>query len=128
MAIDRVRVNEESTKVIEFDILDEDDEGVPATSLATATLTLYDMDTFTSDVSPDEGIINSRDGQNVLNTNDVAIDSEGHVIWTMDPDDNPIVTERRQVERHRALFLFTWSGGQFKQEIEIEVVNLRGAA
>lgn len=123
--MDRVRVNERSTKLIEFDVLDEDGAGVPAANLTTAQLTLYDMDTAAPGESPDESILNDRDAQDVLNVNDVTISSVGHVEWTMQPDDNVIVTSRRQLERHRAQFLFTWVGGEFRQEIEIEVLNLR---
>ncbi len=127
MAIDRIRVNEASTKVVEFDILDQAGAVVPAASLTLATLTLYDMETFVPGSSPVTGILNTRDGQTVLNAHDVVIDTAGHVTWTMAPEDNPIVTLRRQVERHRALFRFTWTTGEFLQELEIEVVNLRGA-
>lgn len=128
MAIDRVRVNEGSTKLIEFDILDEDGEGVPVASLSSATLRLFDLDTYVPGASPAEGILNDRHDQDVLNDNDVTINSSGHVVFTMQPDDNVIVTPRRQIERHRALFAFTWATGTYQQEIEIEVVNLRGAA
>src|SRR5687768_6325182 len=106
MAIDRVRVNERSTKVIEFDILDQAGAAVPAASLSAATLTLVDLDTYVQG-SPSEGIINARDAHNVLNANQVTISAAGHVVWTMQPGDNPIVTSRRQIERHRAMFRFT---------------------
>lgn len=125
MALVRLRVSERSTQEIAFDILNQAEESVPASSLSTATLTLYDVDTYVPDASPIVGIINGRDGVDVLNAHGVTIDADGHVVWTMDPADNPIVTERRQIERHRAQFHFTWSGGAFHQEIEIEVENLR---
>lgn len=126
--MDRIRVNEGSTKVVEFDILDEAGDGVPAADLDTATLRLYDLDTYVPGGSPAQGILNDRDEEDVLDTNDVDIDADGHVTWTMQPEDNQIVTPRRQIERHRALFAFTWDTGAYQQEIEIEVVNLRGAA
>lgn len=127
MAIDRIRVSEASTKLVEFDVLDETGAGVPAASLTGARLTLYDIDTYVPG-SPTTGILNGREAQSVLNANGVTIDTVGHVEWPMDPDDNVVVNPRRQVERHRAEFHFTWATGEFHQEIEIEVVNLRSVA
>lgn len=126
MAVGRVRVNEQSSKTVEFDILDENDLGVSYGSLTAGTVTLLDLETFVAG-SPPEGTINNRDLQNCLNTNGVTIDANGHVIWTMDPEDNVIVNPRRQIERHRAMFDFTWNGGSFAFEFEVEVVNLRRA-
>ena len=128
MAIDRVRVNEGSVKLLEFDIVNEADEAVSESSLTSAQLTLLDIETYAPGASPATGIINDRDAQDVLNDNNVTIDSEGHVVWTMQPEDNVIVTPRRQVERHRAQFSFAWDEGSFNVEIEIEVVNLRKAS
>ena len=132
MAIDRFRFNERSTGVIEGDIIDADGNLVPAEDLTEATLTLYDLETVIPGNSP-AGQINGRDGQDVLNANDVSIDAVspstiGHFIWSVQPEDNIIVTERRQVERHRAMFRFAWATGEFRYECEIEVVNLRMAS
>lgn len=129
MAIDRIRdVNERSSKVVTFTLKDQAGAPVPAASLTAAELTLYDVETY-ENASPAVGILNDRQGQNVLNLNNVTIHStSGLVTWTMQPEDNVIVTERRQVERHRAMFHFAWSGGSFDYECEIEVVNLRSAA
>lgn len=126
----RFRFDERSSGCIEFDIVDREGVAVPAANLTTAELTLFDWETgagFTGE-SPKPGIINNRDAQDVLNTNNVAIDADGHVIWSLQPDDNIIVNPRRQIERHRAVFRFTWPTGSFPYEIEIEVVNLRNVA
>jgi len=125
--MESVRVTEGSTHVIAFDLLDQADAAVPDTLLTEATLTLFDWETGAGSGggSPVPGILNGRDAQDVLNDNDVTIDTVGHVIWTMQPDDNVIVTARRQVERHRAQFHFVWPTGEFWYELEIEVVNLR---
>lgn len=133
MAIDRIRVNEGSSKIIEFDILDENGSIVPAANITVATLTLYDRETYQPGASPSVGIINGRDAQNVLNGNNVVIADSGSpanklVTWTMQPEDNPIVTPRRQIERHRAEFHIEFSTGEFNGEVEIEVMNLRKAS
>jgi hypothetical protein len=128
VAIDRIRVNERSSKTNSFTLLDNVNVAVPLTAISIAELTLYDVDTYVP-ASPAEGILNSRDGQDVLNTNDVTIHAtSGLVTWAMQPDDNVIVTLRRQVERHRAEFRFvTTSGAELDYQFEVEVVNLRKA-
>lgn len=114
---------------IEFDILDREGEPVPVAGILTAELTLRDWDTGAARVgSPYDAIINNRDSQDVLNLNDVTLSDSptvGHVLWEMQPADNVILTDRRQVERHRATFHFTWNGGEFYKEYEILVNNLR---
>ncbi len=134
MSIDRIRVNERSSKVVTFTILDDAGLPVPVSAISVATLTLYDFQTGQIGGSPQVGILNNRQDQDVLNANDVTIDSAGLVTWIMQPEDNIISTERRQIERHRAMFSFTWSigsptiAGASTYECEIEVVNLRKAA
>ncbi len=125
MALDRFRFDEQSSGCIEGDIVDREGAPVPDSSLLSAELTLYDWDTGAGGGSPRPGIINDRDQQDVLNTNDVTIDSDGHFIWSIQPEDNIIVTNRRQIERHRAMFLFTWATGEFRYECELDVNNLR---
>lgn len=129
MAISRFRFNERSTATIQGYIQDENGQGVDPSVLTGATLTLYDLDTYAPGDTPVLGIINSRDLQDVNGTNDVdfPLNSpvDGQFVWSVQPEDNVIVTERRQIERHRAVFDFTWATGSFNYECEIEVVNLR---
>lgn len=123
-----VRFSERSSAQIAFDIKDANGAAVPASALSSAQLTLFDMDTYSGKASsPSEGIINNRLNQDVLNASNVTIDSNGHVVWSVQADDNVIVTSRRQIERHRAMFQFVWASGSFFYEIAIEVKNLRAA-
>lgn len=119
----RYRVNERNSLVIECDVLDEDGDGISPSALDSLTLTLFDMDTRQIETSPYEGILNDRDEQDVLNANDVTLDEDGHFTWKMRPDDNAIVTLRRQIERHRAKLVFAWPGHRYTVEIPIDVVN-----
>jgi hypothetical protein len=129
--MERFRFDERSSGSIEGDIVDRNGDPVAAGSLTAATLTLYDWDTGAGyqdgspGSSPRPGILNGRDTQDVLNANDVSIDADGHFIWRVQPEDNVIVTARRQVERHRAMLLFAWSDGEFRFECELDVNNLR---
>ncbi len=126
MAIDRIRVNEGSSRTVSFTLKDGTGTAVPLSSLTTAQLTLYDVQTYVPAGSPVVGILNGRSAQDVINTNDVTVHAtSGLVTWAMQPEDNVIVTSRRQVERHRARFRFVVSGVELNYPIEIEVVNMR---
>jgi hypothetical protein len=111
-------VNEKVTAKYSAIIQDEDETALSSSDLQTLTLTLYDKSTGT--------IINSRNDQDVLNTNGVSVDANGNVVWLMDPDDNAIVTSTSKVEKHVALFKWTWDSGnkEGKHEIVIQVKNL----
>lgn len=92
---------------------------VAASSLSSLKLTLYDV--CTGD------IINSREGQNVLNTNNVTVDEDGLLTWNIQGDDNQIVSTTLaagEYETHIALFEWVWSSGQGKEQIELMVEQL----
>ena len=134
MAITRERFTERSSGYIRAQIVDKDSNPVNGDDLTAATLTLYDMATYVSTASPIVGIINNRDAQDILaaglspsEKNDVTYEADGYFRWDLQPEDNIIVTARRQVERHRAEFNFAFTGGSFNYQIELEVVNLRKA-
>jgi hypothetical protein len=61
----RERFNEGSSGEITGTITDAAGQPVPVGSLTAATLTLYDLETYVPG-SPTLGIINDRDGQDVL--------------------------------------------------------------
>lgn len=86
-----------------------DEQAIPRGSDVIGTLTL----TLLND--SDQSVINSRNAQNVLNTNGVTLDTQGHLVWTIapadtaiiDPDGVPYFTD----EIHIAQFDWTWSAG-----------------
>ena len=109
-------VNERSTAVYTATIKDEDDTAIASASLTTLTLTLYDAANGT--------IINSRNGQNVLNANNVTIHAtSGLLTWTMQTADNVIVWKKAsgQFEKHIALFRWTWDSGAKAGSHEVEI-------
>lgn len=111
-------VNEKVTALYTADVQDHEGNAIAGSSLDTLTLTLYDKST--------SDIINSRNAQNVLNTNGVTVDGSGNLSWVMDPDDNAIITATSKVEKHIALFMWTWDSGNKagKHEVTIQVKNL----
>ena len=121
LTIEERRVDEKSTAKYTATLKDESEIAIPLSSLTTVTLTLYDK--------TKDSIINSRNGQNVLNANNVVISSAGVLVWTMQPEDNAIITttlRNNAYEKHVALFQFTWSSGtkSGKHELEYEVRQL----
>lgn len=113
-------VREKTTVKYTATIKDENGTAIPAASLSSLTLTLYNMGSTARD------IINSRDAQNVLNVNNVTIDSNGIITWSMQPNDNAIIDANKKTERHRALFVFTWDAGAKKGThlVDFDVENL----
>ncbi len=99
----------------------EDSAGtaIPLANLTTIVLTLYNV--------ADDEIINSRDDQDVKNTNQVTINAtSGLLTWTMQAADNPISDTALDWEHHRVLFEFTFSGTGTpgKHESQIMTCNL----
>lgn len=96
-------------------IVDEDGTGIGSSSLTTLTLTLCVNGNLSR-------IINSRNQQNVLNTNNVTVNSSGNLVWQMTTTDNAIV-DNVPTERHVAIFQWTYSSGTKtgKESIEFYV-------
>ena len=111
-------VNEKSTAKYTADPLtDENGDIIPAANIVSLTLTLCEI--------PGATIINGRDDQDVLNTNNVTVDSAGVLIWTMQEADNIIVNSALDVEVHRATFKMTFNTtGKATWDIDISVRNL----
>ena len=91
---------------------------VPSTDLSALTLTWYSL-------AGAQAIVNARDGQNVLNANNVTIDGSGNLAWSMQPADTQILDATLAYEWHRALFAWTKTGGeQGKHEVDIKITNV----
>lgn len=91
-------------------LTDETGTAIPAASLVTLTLRLYDIATLTT-LNNREGALGVG-GQNVLNLNNVTVDSSGNLTWAVQSADHAVVsTKPRARERHRAVFEFTWASG-----------------
>lgn len=119
-------VIEKTTQQYTASFVDELGVGITSGTLNTLALTLYDKVTGTK--------INSRNQQNTLNANDVAVSSSGLLTWTMQPIDNAIITDGLSQELHLALWEWTYgaaggsSGGTGpkagKAQAAFSIVNL----
>src|SRR4030067_1483773 len=98
--------NEGCSGLHTFNLLDESEDAIALDDLYSLTLTLYD--------TASNAIINNRNEQNVLNTNDVTVSEAGAVSWSIKPADTMIVNtdlEPNQTECHIAVFEWTWASG-----------------
>jgi len=97
----------------------KDETGTPVSSasVTTLTLTLYNLNSTTL------AILNSRDHVNALNANNVTLDTSGNLAYTMQPADNVVgaTIAKGDLEPHRVLFEFTWSGGVKRGSHEVTV-------
>jgi hypothetical protein len=113
------RVNQATSAQYACVLVDDTGAVVAASALTTLTLTLTDDATGTA--------LNGRTNQNVLNANNVTVDSSGNVVWSIQPADNVIVGTR-ELEAHTALWTATWSSGtkSLTHEVAVLVTNLAG--
>lgn len=91
---------------------------LPGATLVSLFLTLYVIKADGTDA-----IVNGRNAQNVLNTNNVTVSPAGLLTWTIQIGDTTLV-EAIPFERHIALFQWTWAGGAGKKEVVLVVENL----
>lgn len=110
-------VNEALTPVLTVPLLDEDGAAIPKASLTTLTLTLYYEASGT--------IINSRDGQDILDANNGAVSSTGVVTLTLQPADLAAESTARY-EWIVALLEWTYNAGALSgsEEIRFPLRNL----
>lgn len=110
-------VTEQTSARYTATLTDETGAGVAGSSLDTAILTLFDENTGE--------FLNNRDQQNVLNANGVTIDENGNLVWLIAPEDVAIITDATRYEKHRAVFVFTWSGTkQLVHELQMVVTHV----
>ena len=94
---------------------------IPSSALSALKLTHMVHDTS---VLP-YAVINTRNQQNVLNTNNVTVDGAGLVTWEMLPVDNIIVDTtltHAQQEGHVSILEFEWNAGARKGKHVINTV------
>jgi len=112
-------VDEDTTPEYQVNLLDFAGVAIPDSDLDALILTLCDQATGT--------IINSRDGQNVLNANNVSV-VEGLVTWQLQALDTAMNNSDRESEIRIALWEWTYSPGsetlQGKHETVLRLQNL----
>jgi hypothetical protein len=116
---------EASSAKLTATIQDESETPIPAASLDTLTLLLYDQLTQLDSPGSTTAVINSRNRQDILNVNGCAISAGGVMTLTLTPADNIIVNTGKSSERHVALIEYTYAAGlkAGKEEVLIDVTN-----
>lgn len=94
-------VTEKSSSRYTATLLDEDGNPVGVSVMTSLRLWLRDVAT--------QDYINSRENQNILNTNNVTF-AAGVLTWELQPADNIIVGSGTP-EEHEAVFYATWTDG-----------------
>lgn len=107
-------VIEQTTPTVTGSIVDATGAAIGAASLTTLKLTLVSRDNQNK-------IVNSRDDQNILNANNVTVDSSGVMIWSVQ------VTDTRGTGVHRAIFEWTYSAGAKtgRYVLDLRLLNTR---
>lgn len=120
-------INERSSALYTAYLRDPNDAPVVIAQLSGLELTLHDPETG--------DIINSRDGQDVLNDNDVTVvdvtvngETIAKVSWSIQPGDTVVVDDTKLKETRVALFKYVWNGGQHHHEYRFQVRNLAQVA
>lgn len=134
-AIPEFDVMEDSAFELTAQLKDTDDSDLALVDIETITLTLFL--TRDGDTSPAGTIINSRDAEDIKNTNEVTIGATGILTWDVQPEDTAIINDEITVcdivqinkrEVHRALFEWTKTvaagGEQGKKRVDFIVFNL----
>lgn len=94
-------------------------DGTPEANPATLVLSLYLEDDAASDPT-----INSVDAVNIKNTGRGALDADGNLVVTLEPEDTALVEEDAEEEVHVALVEWTGSTGEEGwHEFQYVVVN-----
>lgn len=114
-------VNEKSTPVYKTVLKDENKSAIASGDLTSLTLTLYNED--------DDAIINNRNAQDVLNANNVTVDSSGNLEWKIQTADTAIQGSgigTNEIENHIALFHYKWDSGNQEDyhEVVLPIINL----
>lgn len=92
---------EGGSALLQFKLYDATGTQLAETAILTLTCTLKDVDTDT--------VINSRDGESILDANGGSVDPSGDVDLVLSPLDNVIVTAGNSLERHAITIEWTWN-------------------
>ena len=119
--VETLEIIEETTPDYEGTLFDKDEVTViPGSVLDSLTLTYFQ--------EYSEVIINSRNGQNVLQVNGVTVDELGRIRWTLSLADAVILDDSLHQEPHIAQFNLTYPGASGEEvsthRVRILVTNL----
>lgn len=94
-----LQVNQNTSALLEADLVDESELPVDGDALDSATLTLTSAE--------DDSVINSRNAVDILS----FIDADGHLAFALTPDDTVLLDDRKPSEWRNATIVILWNGG-----------------
>lgn len=99
-------------------LLDHNGASIPGTLLDSLTLSLFVLGNETT-------YVNNRNNQDVLNKNNVTVDSDGVLTWDIQVGDTAILGVGAR-ETHRALFKWTWETSKAgNAEFDLVITNVK---
>ena len=105
-------INERTTADYTVTLQDKQGNVLAGSAITSLTLTLYALASGT--------ILNGRDGQNVLNQNNVTIDENGLLVFSLQSDDGAIMNGSCEYETHRAEFDCVFNGGADRSPWDVD--------
>jgi hypothetical protein len=103
-------IDESTSRTWRAILVDSAGQFLALSGIQTLTLTLYAGDKYPA--TPTDAVINNRNAQDVLNTNDCTYDEvTGELVWQIRPEDTVIVDAVRGWEKHVALFEIVYLNG-----------------
>lgn len=112
-----VIVNEKATAIYTANLQDENGTAIGSGAIDSLSLTLSN--------AADGSIINSRNGQDALNANNVTVTGGGVLTFTLQPADTAILDDAVEYETHRATWQMQFNTVSFANwDIDIVVRNL----
>lgn len=114
-------VNERSTSLYKATLVDELSQPIGLPRITALILTLSNV--------VDGSVVNSRNGQNALNANDVTVSVDGELVFVIQPSDVAIVDTQADYEAHRATFhVFYDLVSEMTWDVDINIRNLSQVA
>jgi len=113
-------VNAGESAVVTATLYDTSGDALNKAAVSTLTLTLVD---------DGRNVINSRDEQDVLDTNGGTLATDGTVTMILSPSDTAMVDGESDLERRYLQFAWTWSDGSNtltgKEDFFVEIKNFQ---
>ncbi len=116
-----IEVLESQTGIYTATLKDENNDPIASADVSSITMTVIEEESG--------NVVNSRNSQNVFNTNNCTLgDTDGLFTWNIQTGDTDIVndgTATDEYEYHLVTIIVTWEGGRMPHEVRLKIKNLR---
>ena len=109
-------VNEGTTRRITGQLKDDEGNLIGSGNVSAFTMTQKGLDGT---------VINSRDSQNVLNTNNVTLDANGNWVFQVQPEDAIRLEHKPGIEIHKVTVEWEWSTSPVRKGNQVFYIGVR---